>query len=118
MGFNPYMTESATVEVQIVASSLEEIQEILGLQGEVPDGALTVAAGVELQDLRVSRSSGFDGTQYVLDAVMSVVTSVSSGLLTVWLGERLKNRPKVAATIDGEEVPPASGDSGRTPGPT
>jgi hypothetical protein len=109
------MVESAVVEVQVVGGSMAEVQEFLGMGERVPAGRVTVEDGLVLEDVRVSRSSGFDGTQYVLEGVMTVVTSVTSGLLTAWLTERLKSRPRVSVTINGEEVQP---DSVPPPEPT
>jgi hypothetical protein len=103
------MAESGTVEVQIVAGSMAEIQEFLGAGAGVPAGRVTVGDGVVLEDVRVSKSSGFDGTQYMLEAVTTIVTTVTSGVLTTWLTERLKSRPRVSATVDGKEVRSGSG---------
>jgi hypothetical protein len=44
-----------------------------------------------------------------------VVTTVTSGVLTAWLSERLKSRPRVSVTVNGEEVRP---DSVPPPEPT
>lgn len=109
------MVESAVVEVQVVADSMAEIQEFLGVGEEVPAGRVTVVDGLVLEDVRVSKSSGFDGTQYVLEGAMTVVTTVTSGVLTAWLTERLKSRPRVSVTVNGEEVQP---DSVPPPKPT
>lgn len=99
------MTGSDDHEVQIIASSLGDIRELLGTAGDLEPGAeIEVADGLVLRAGRVSRSSGFDGTQYLLEGVMTVVTSTSSGLLTAWLMSRLKGQDKVTAIVDGEEV--------------
>jgi hypothetical protein len=109
------MVESAVVQVQVVADSMADIRDFLGAGEEVPAGRVTVMEGLALDDVRVSRSSGFDGTQYVLEGVMTVVTTVTSGVLTAWLSERLKSRPRVSVTVNGEEVRP---DSVPPPEPT
>jgi hypothetical protein len=106
------MAESRTVELRLVAGSLGEIQEFLGTGDGVPSGRVSVVDGLVLDDVRVVKSSGFEGTQFVLEAVTSVVTTVASGVLTTWLTERLKSRPKVTATVDGEEVRGSSGPPG------
>ena len=99
------MTGSDDHEVQIIASSLDDIGELLGTAGDLEAGAeIEVADGLVLRAGRVSRSSGFDGTQYLLEGVMTVVTSTSSGFLTAWLMSRLKGQDKVTAIVDGEEV--------------
>lgn len=104
------MVEAGTVGVRIVAESVVELAGFLGVDDQVP-ARMTVSEGVVLDDVRVVRSSGFEGTQFVLEAVVSVVSAVSSGVLTAWLTERLKTRPRVTATVDGEEVQRPSGES-------
>jgi hypothetical protein len=91
--------------VEIVAGSVEDIGELLGTPAEFPrDAEIPLGDGMVLRPQRVSRSSGFDGTQYLLEGVMSVVTSTSSGVLTAWLLSRLKGKRGVTAIVDGEEV--------------
>ena len=109
------MTDAGTVVVRIVAGSLAEIRDFLGVEDEVPAGRIPVGDGVVLEEVRVGKSSGFDGTQFVLETVVSMASTVTSGVLTAWLSERLKSRPRVSATLDGAEVaassesPPATG---------
>jgi hypothetical protein len=99
------MTEPRTHEVQIVAASPDEIRELLGVHGDLPAGGeVSVADGVTLSGLRMTRSSGFEGTQYVLEALVSVATSVSSAVLAAWLTDKLRGRRGVAASVDGHEV--------------
>ena len=91
--------------VQIVAGSVEDIGELLGTPAEFPrDTEIPLGADMVLRPDRVSRSSGFDGTQYLLEGMMTVMTSTSSGVLTAWLLSRLKGKPGVTAIVDGEEV--------------
>ena len=99
------MTGSDDHQVQIIASTLDEIRNLLGTTGDLGPGAeIAVGDGLVLRAGRVSRSSGFDGTQYLLEGVMTVVTSTSSGFLTAWLLSRLKGQDKVTAIVDGDEV--------------
>jgi hypothetical protein len=102
------MTDRRVHEVQIVAASPDDIKQLLGIDGDLPaEGELAVADGLTMSGLRLSRSSGFDGTQYILEAVMTIGTSVSSTVLSAWLLDRLKGRRNVTATVDGDEVEPA-----------
>jgi hypothetical protein len=91
--------------IEIVAGSLEDIAEVLGTGPEFPrDAEIQLGGDMTLRPERVSRSSGFDGTQYLFEGVMTVMTSTSSGLLTAWLLDRLKRKPGATAIVDGEEV--------------
>jgi hypothetical protein len=103
------MSQPTRHEVQLVASSLDEIRHILGVDGDLP-ATVVAGDGIELTDVRVSKSSGFETTQFVLDAVVTVATSVSSGVLTAWINEKLKRNRRVVATVDGEEVLPLDAD--------
>ncbi len=105
VGLNAGMTDAGTVAVRIVAGSLAELRDFLGIEDEVPAGRIMVGDGVVLEDVRVGKSSGFEGTQFVLETVVSMASTVTSGVLTAWLTERLKSRPRVSATVDGAEVP-------------
>jgi hypothetical protein len=99
------MTGSDDHQVQIIASTLEEIRNLLGTTGDFEPGAeIAVGDGLVLRAGRVSRSSGFDGTQYLLEGVMTVVTGTSSGVLTAWLMDRLQGQDRVTAIVDGEEI--------------
>jgi hypothetical protein len=102
------MTGSDDHQVQIIASTLEEIRNLLGTTGDFSPGAeIEMDDGlVVLRDARVSRSSGFDGTQYLLEGVMTVGTGTSSGVLTAWLMDRLRGQDRVTAIVDGEEIGP------------
>lgn len=91
--------------IEIVAGSVEDIGELLGTGQEFNrDAEIAVGDDMTLRPERVSRSSGFDGTQYLFEGVMTVMTSTSSGLLTAWLLDRLKRKPGVTVIVDGEEV--------------
>jgi hypothetical protein len=91
--------------VEIVAASVEDIGDLLGTAADLPrDAEIPVADGMVFRTGRISRSSGFDGTQYLLEGVMTVLTSTSSGVLTAWLLAKLKDKPGVTAIVDGEEV--------------
>jgi hypothetical protein len=98
------MAESRTVEVRVVAKSAAELQEFLGAASGLTAGRVTVTGGLVLDDVRVYRSSGAEGTRYVLEAV----ASAADGVLATWLTEQLRPRPRVTATIDGVEVRDAS----------
>ena len=99
------MTGSDDHQVQIIASTLDEIRNLLGTTGDLGPGAeIAVGDGLVLRAGRVSRSSGFDGTQYLLEGVMTVATGMSSGVLTAWLMNRLQGQDRVTAIVDGEEV--------------
>ena len=52
------------------------------------------------------KSSGFDTTAYLLQGVMTVVTSTTSALLIAYLKDRLLQKPGVTATVDGKPVEP------------
>src|SRR5262249_23543665 len=103
------MSQPTRHEVQLVAPSLDEIRHILGVDGDVP-ATVAAADGIELTDIKLSKSSGFETTQYVLDAVVTFATTVSSGVLTAWINEKLKRNRRVVATVDGEEVTPPEAD--------
>jgi len=75
----------------------------LDVVGDMPS-TFTAADGLVLSNIRVSKSSGFDTTQYILDAVMTVASTASSGVLVTWLNDRLKAGRDVVATLDGDEV--------------
>jgi hypothetical protein len=99
------MTGSDDHQVQIIASTLDEIRNVLGTTGDLePGDEIAVGDGLVLRAGRVSRSSGFDGTQYLLEGVMTVVTGTGSGGLTAWLTDRLQDQDRVTAIVDGEEV--------------
>lgn len=111
---NAFEQESQSYQVQIVASSLEALREVLAVAGDLSDlDDMVIADGVVLRDGQVSKSSGFEGTQFVFEAVVTMLTTVGSGVLTAWLTDKLKRHPKVTATVDGEQlpVPPSAGSA-------
>ena len=97
------MPEPESHDLQLVSASLDQIEEFLGVTGDVPS-TYAIADGVTLTDVRVSKSMGFNTVQYILDGVMTVATGVSTGVLTAWLNDRLKAERKVVAILDGDEV--------------
>jgi hypothetical protein len=97
------MSDPQSHEIQLLSTSLDQIKEFLGVTGDVPPTHV-VADGVVLTNTRISKSAGFDTTQYILEGILTVATSVTSGVLTAWLNDRLKAARKVTATLDDNEV--------------
>jgi hypothetical protein len=107
------MPDLAIHEVQIAASSMEDIRELLDVTGDLSaDAEISVADGIVLRNPRVSKSSGFEGTEYLLQGVMAVVTTTSSALLIEWLRDKLRRKRNVTVLVDGEEVEAAPDDQG------
>ncbi len=99
-----------THEVQIVATSVEEIKQLLGLAEELKKGSeIRPADGLTLRVTDMSKSSGFDVTTIIITFVVPVVTSTTSALLIEWLKSRFfKGGAKTGATasVDGKELKP------------
>jgi hypothetical protein len=101
-------------EVQIVGSSIDEINEILGLSEEdVKAGSeVRLTDDMVLTVSDVSKSSGFAETALLLTGLVTIVTSTSSALLVEWLKSRLFESGKstnVTIIIDGQELRPGTG---------
>lgn len=104
------MSDSTTHEVQVLAATMQEINELFGLTNDFePGDEVSLGQGMVVHNARVSRSSGFEGTQYLFEGVMTVAATTRSDLLAAWLRDRLKRNPKVSALVDGQEV--RAGDS-------
>jgi hypothetical protein len=104
------MTDGRSHEVQISASSLEDLREVLGITGDLQAGEIDLGQGVVLRDASVIKSSGFDTTAYVLQGIMTIVTTTSSALLVAYLKDRLMSKPGVTASVDGKVVEPRRPD--------
>ncbi len=96
------------MELQIIGPSLQEIQEALGVPGDLRVGApvaLTDTATMTVED--VSKSSGFDATTVILTAIVTIATSTTTEVLVEWLKSRLvksDQKPAVTIVIDGKEI--------------
>jgi hypothetical protein len=104
------MTDGGSHEIQISASSLEDLREVLGITGDLQAGEIDLGQGVVLRDASVIKSSGFDTTAYVLQGIMTIVTSTSSALLVAYLKDRLMSKPGVTASVDGKVAEPRRPD--------
>jgi hypothetical protein len=106
------MTDKTVHEIEIIASSMDAIKELLDVSGEMREGSeKELANGATLTVSEVSKSSGFDATTVMLTAVVSVMVSTSSAVLTEWLKSRLFKKedakePKKGITIivDGKKI--------------
>ena len=105
------MTDKTVHEIEIIASSMDAIKELLDVSGEMREGSeKELANGATLTVSEVSKSSGFDVTTVMLTAVVSVMVSTSSAVLTEWLKSRLfkkdEKEPKKGITIivDGRKI--------------
>ena len=103
------MSQQSPLEIQLIGPSLDEIREVLGIDGSVAAGfAVPLPEGATLQVEDVSKSSGFDVTTVILTAVITVATGASKELLMEWLKSRLfKSASKPAAVtilIEGKEI--------------
>lgn len=101
------MTEGESHTVQISATSLDDLRAVLGMTGDLQAEEIDLGQGLVLKDASVVKSSGFDTTAFVLQGVMTIVTTTSSALLVAYLKERLLGRPGVTASVDGKTVEPA-----------
>ena len=99
-----------THNVQIVASSIEEIKTLLGLSEELKkESEIRPMEGLTLKVTDMSKSSGFDVTTAIITFAVTVATSTSSALLTEWLKSRLfkdKAGGGATAVLDGKELTP------------
>jgi hypothetical protein len=102
----PAMTDGGSHEVHISATSLQDLRDVLGITGDVQAEEIDLGHGLVLKNASVMKSSGFDSTAYVLQGVMTIVTSTTSALLVAYLKDRLLSKPGVSATIDGKVVEP------------
>ena len=100
------MVEHGSHQVQISAPSLEDLRDALGITDDLETDEIDLGQGIVLKDASVIKSSGFDTTAYVLQGVMTIVTSTSSALLIAYLKERLLSKPGVSARVDGKVVEP------------
>jgi hypothetical protein len=100
------MRVSQSHSVEIRATSLEELRDALGITGDLRGGEIDLGQGLVLKNASVIKSSGFDATTYVLQGIMTVVTSTTSALLIAYLKERLLNKPGISAAVDGKVVEP------------
>ena len=98
------MTDGAAHSVQISATSLDDLREVLGITGDVQADEIDLGQGMVLKNASVIKSSGFDTTAYVLQGIMTIVTSTSSALLVAYLKDRLMAKPGVSASVDGKAV--------------
>jgi hypothetical protein len=100
------MTDGRSHEIQVSASSLEDLREVLGVTGDLEAEEIDLGQGLVLKNASVIKSSGFDTTAFVLQGVMTIVTSTSSALLVAYLKDRLLSKPGVSASVDGKVVEP------------
>lgn len=100
------MAEEGSHEVQISAASLEDLRDALGIKGDLQSDEIDLGQGIVLKSASVIKSSGFDTTAYLLQGIMTIVTSTSSALLIAYLKERLLSKPGISATVDGKAVEP------------
>jgi hypothetical protein len=100
------MSEAPVHEVQISASSLEDLREVFGISGDLDADEIHLGEGIVLKNASVVKSSGFDTTAYLLEGVMTIVTSTTSALLIAYLKDRLLQKPGVTAMVDGKPVEP------------
>ncbi len=99
------------MELQVIGSSLNDIREVLGLEGDViPGQELVLPDGSKITVADLTKSSGFEVTTIVITAIVSVVTGTSSAILSEWLKTRLFGRkddtkaPAVTVMIDGKTL--------------
>ena len=102
------MAGTSTHDVQIIASSLDDIKAVLGhAEGLRTGGEVPLADGVSLKVEEVSKASGFDVATILLTGVVTLVTSTTSALLIEWLKSRLLAGDKkrtITIIIDGQKV--------------
>jgi hypothetical protein len=101
------MNDGRSHTVQISATSLEDLRDALGITGDLRAEEIDLGQGILLKNASVIKSSGFDTTAYMLQGIMTIVTSTSSALLIAYLKDRLLSKPGVSATVDGKVVEPA-----------
>ena len=100
----PAMSESESHAIRISAKSLDELREALGVSGDLQGKDIDLGQGLVLKNVSLVKSSGFDSTAFVLQGVMTIVTTTTSALLIAYLKERLLGKPGVTATVDGKAV--------------
>ena len=99
------MSAPSNFDVQILAPTLAELRGVLELGADVElDAEVPLGDVAVLREGRVSKSSGFEGTQYVLEGLVAVTAGTTSDLLAAWLRERLKRNPRATAVVDGESL--------------
>jgi hypothetical protein len=98
------MAEEGSHEVRISARSLQDLKEALGITGDFEQEEIDLGNGIVLKDASLVKSSGFDVTSYVLQGVMTIVTSTSSAVLIAYLKDRLLSKPGMTASVDGKPV--------------
>src|SRR5262245_22836192 len=98
-------------EVQILSSSLEEIQHLLSAETSPIAGAsIRLGDGAGLRVTEISKSSGFDATTLIVTGVVTLVTGVTKDVLVEWFKARMKkgtsSQPvtQVTVIIDGKEL--------------
>jgi len=100
------MTDGGSHDIQITAASLDDLRDALGITGDLQAEEIDLGQGLVLENASVIKSSGFDTTAYVLQGIMTIVTTTSSALLIAYLKDRLLAKPGVTATVDGKVVEP------------
>jgi hypothetical protein len=100
------MTDGGSHTIEISATSLEDLRDVLGVMGDLQAEEIDLGQGMVLKNASVIKSSGFDSTAFVLQGIMTIVTSTSSALLIAYLKDRLLSKPGVRATVDGKVVEP------------
>ena len=103
------MSDTITHRLQITGPSMDAICDVLGLPKDLPvqgeyDLSASIGAAAHLTCIRNSKSSGFNATQFVLEGVMTLVTSTASSVLAAWLLERLKRQPDLKVRVDGKQL--------------
>jgi hypothetical protein len=98
------MSGGTSHEIQISAASLDDLRELLGISGDLQAEEIDLGNGLVLRNASLVKSSGFDTTQYLLQGLMTIVTSTSSAVLVAYLKEKLAKKPGASATVDGEPV--------------
>jgi hypothetical protein len=104
VGFNDVMSDTTSHEIQICAASLDDLRDLLGISGDLQAEEIDLGNGLVLKEASLVKSSGFDTTQYLLQGLMTIVTSTSSAALVAYLKEKLAKKPGASAKVDGEPV--------------
>ena len=102
------MSNQVVHEIEIVASSMDAIKDLLDVSGKIGEGSeTTLANGATLTVSDVSKSSGFDATTVILTGIVSVATSTSGALLIEWLKSKLfktESKKGITIIIDGRKI--------------
>ena len=108
------MDDKVVHEIEIIASSMDAIKDVLDVSDEVSEGAKTgLAHGATLTVTDVSKSSGFDATTVILTGLVTLALNTSGAVLTEWLKSKLlakkDSKKQITVIVDGKKIEVADG---------